>query len=285
MNSEQFIDHPASGHQIPGKRSIERPHPYTGQTHSSLHPMTSVQVIPADELITPRHTALPGQLHVQASPSSLVPAAARETATLLDTPYRIVEIFETLQGEGFNTGMPSIFIRFGKCNLACPWCDTDYNRFGTMTLGDILAKVQTFSARNVIITGGEPTIQPHLERLLDSLKAEGHFLAIETNGLKPVPPQIDYIATSPKRFYQKAYVKHHIDFAHEVRIVVDGDVRDFCAQIEGSIRADRYYLSPCEVDGRMNMLETITQLGQLNQRPDRPRWQLSIQTHKLAGIE
>ena len=181
--------------------------------------------------------------------------------------------------------MPSIFIRFGKCNLACPWCDTDYNRFGTMTLGDILAKVRTFSARNVIITGGEPTIQPHLERLLDSLKAEGHFLAIETNGLKPVPPQIDYIATSPKRLYQQAYAKRHIQFAHEVRIVVDGDVRDFCAQIEDSIRADRYYLSPCDVDGRMNMLDTITQLGQLNQRPGRPRWQLSIQTHKLAGIE
>ncbi len=166
--------------------------------------------------------------------------------------------------------MPSIFIRFGKCNLACPWCDTDYNRFGTMTLGDILAKVRTFSARNVIITGGEPTIQPHLEHLLDSLKAEGHFLAIETNGLKPVPPQIDYIATSPKRLYQQAYAKRHLKFAHEVRVVVDGDVRDFCAQIEDSIRADHYYLSPCDVDGRMNMLETITSWGSSTSGPAAP---------------
>lgn len=206
------------------------------------------------------------------------------TAAVADTRYRIVEIFETLQGEGFNTGMPAIFIRFGKCNLACPWCDTDYNTFGSMRLGEILARVKAFSARNIVITGGEPTIQPHLDRLLDALKAEGYFLAIETNGLKPVPEQFDYIATSPKRMYRKAYEKRHIRFAHEVRIVADGDVREFCAWIEDNIRAERHYLSPCEVDGQMNMLDTITQLGQLNQRPGRPRWQLSIQTHKLAGI-
>lgn len=199
--------------------------------------------------------------------------------------YRIVEIFESLQGEGFNTGMPSIFIRFGKCNLACPWCDTNYNQFEPKSLDEVLDIVHGYTARNVIITGGEPTIQPHLDPLLDTLKAEGYFLAIETNGLKPVPAQIDYIATSPKRLYEKAYRKKHIDFAHEVRIVVDGDVRDFCEQMENTIRAEHYYLSPCETDGRMNMLDTITQLGQLNARPGRPHWQLSIQTHKLANIE
>lgn len=198
--------------------------------------------------------------------------------------YRIVEIFETLQGEGFNTGMPSIFIRFGKCNLACPWCDTNYNQYETRSLSAIMHTVRGFSAKNIIITGGEPTIQPDLEILLNQLKNEGYFIAIETNGLKPVPMQIDYIATSPKRLYQKNYLKHHIPYANEVRIVVDGNVLDFCEQIENSIRAERYYLSPCEENGVMNMLDTITQLGQLNQRPNRPRWQLSIQTHKIAGI-
>lgn len=199
--------------------------------------------------------------------------------------YRIVEIFETLQGEGFNTGMPSIFIRFGKCNLACPWCDTNYNQYQSKTLNEIMHIVRNFTARNIIITGGEPTIQPNIEQLLNTLKREGYFIAVETNGLKPVPPQIDYIATSPKRLYQKNYLKHHIPFAHEVRIVVDGDVQDFCEQIEQTIPADRYYLSPCEENGVMNMLETITQLGRLNQRTNKPRWQLSIQTHKIAGIE
>lgn len=199
--------------------------------------------------------------------------------------YPIVEMFQSLQGEGFNTGMPSIFIRFGKCNLACPWCDTNYNQFEPWSLEAILAKVESFTAKNIIITGGEPTIQPNLDLLLDELKARGYFLAIETNGLKEVPSQIDYIATSPKRLYQEKYLKRCIPFANEVRIVADENVLTFCEQIESQIKADHYYLSPCEIDGKMNLLETITQIGELNQRTNKPKWQLSIQTHKIVGIE
>lgn len=207
-------------------------------------------------------------------------------AVLISNPtFPIVEIFESLQGEGFNTGMPAIFVRFGKCNLTCPWCDTNYNQFEAWTLSEILAKVKSYSAKNVIITGGEPTIQPNLSLLLEQLKQAGYFLAIETNGLKEIPPQIDYIATSPKRMYQEKYQRRCIEFANEVRIVVDGEVQEFCEQLEIQIKADHYYLSPCEVDGKMNLLETITQLGLLNQRANKPKWQLSIQTHKIVGIE
>ncbi|WP_269150648.1 7-carboxy-7-deazaguanine synthase QueE [Aggregatibacter actinomycetemcomitans] len=199
--------------------------------------------------------------------------------------YNIVEIFESLQGEGFNTGMPCIFVRFGKCNLACPWCDTNYNQFERMTLAQVMEEVRSFSSKNIIITGGEPTIVPNIEILLEQMKSEGYFLAIETNGLKPIPPQIDYIATSPKRLYPHKYERRYIDFAHEVRIVADENVMAFCELIEDKIRAERYYLSPCEINGKMNLLETITQLGQLNQRVNRPKWLLSVQTHKLIGIE
>ncbi|OOF70510.1 7-carboxy-7-deazaguanine synthase QueE [Rodentibacter caecimuris] len=205
--------------------------------------------------------------------------------TIWEARYNIVEIFESLQGEGANTGMPCIFVRFGKCNLACPWCDTHYNRFESWTLGQILSKVRSFSAKNIIITGGEPTIVPHLAILLDELKKLGYFLAIETNGLKSIPPQIDYIATSPKRLYQHKYQIRCIPVADEVRIVADANVIEFCELIEARIEAKRYYLSPCEINGQMNLLETISQLGQLNQRLDKPKWQLSIQTHKLIGIE
>lgn len=205
---------------------------------------------------------------------------------LISNPsYPIVEIFQSLQGEGANTGMPSIFIRFGKCNLACPWCDTPYNNFEPWSLQQILAKVRSFSAKNIIITGGEPTVQPQLGLLLDQLKAEGYFLAIETNGLKPVPAQIDYIATSPKREYALKYRQRCITQANEVRIVADDDVQEFCAFIESQIQAQYYYLSPCETDGKMNLHHTISQLGLLNQRKNKPKWLLSIQTHKLIGIE
>lgn len=83
--------------------------------------------------------------------------------------FNIVEIFESLQGEGFNTGMPSIFVRFGKCNLDCPWCDTPYNDFKRWSASQILEKVRSFPSRNIIITGGEPTIVPKIEYLLEQL--------------------------------------------------------------------------------------------------------------------
>jgi radical SAM domain protein len=204
----------------------------------------------------------------------------------MNPSYRIVEIFRSLQGEGWNTGMDAVFIRFGKCNLACHWCDTDYHRYGMRSLDDILSEVLAHDTRNIIITGGEPTIQPKLEVLLDELKRTGRYLAIETNALKEIPPQIDYIAASPKRLYREAYAKRCISYADEVRIVADDDsIPEFCAEIESRIRAERYYLSPCEQNGQMNLLPTLRLLGELNERPGKPHWQLSIQTHKLAGIE
>lgn len=200
--------------------------------------------------------------------------------------YRIVEIFESLQGEGYNTGMSAIFIRLGKCNLTCAWCDTDYLTFTMMSLADILGRLKSYTARNIIITGGEPTIQPHLDVLLDALKSAGYCLYLETNGLNPAPPQIDYVAASPKACYAAKYEQQCIKQADEVRIVADGNVLAFCAAMEQKIRAEHYYLSPCEQNGEMNIYDTIRQIGLLNSRPDAAvHWQLSVQTHKWAGIE
>lgn len=204
-----------------------------------------------------------------------------------DPIYAIVEIFQSLQGEGSNTGMPAIFIRFGKCNLACVWCDTDYKHFKKMPLSEIMQKVRSFSAKNIIITGGEPSIQPQIDKLLIALKAENYFIAIESNGLKPIPQAIDYIAVSPKCYYWNKYRQECISKADEVRIVVDEgeDIFAFCEFIEQKINAKYYYLSPCEIRLQMNLLETITLLGRLNQRQSKLKWQLSIQSHKLIGIE
>ncbi|QEY24934.1 7-carboxy-7-deazaguanine synthase QueE [Neisseria animalis] len=200
--------------------------------------------------------------------------------------YRLVEMFESLQGEGYNTGMRAVFLRLGKCNLACGWCDTDYLTFEMTGLSDILGRLKQYTARTVIITGGEPTIQPHLDILLDTLKAQGYYLCIETNGLNPAPPQIDFVAASPKACYAGKYTKQYIETADEVRIVADGDVTAFAEEMERKIRARHYYLSPCEQNGEMNIYDTIRQIGLLNSRPNAPvHWSLSLQTHKLAGIE
>ena len=204
----------------------------------------------------------------------------------MNTNYRIVEIFESLQGEGYNTGMPAIFLRFGKCNLSCKWCDTEYNNFTIWTLEEILGELSRYQTRNIIITGGEPTIQPHLSKLLSILTKQGYFLAIESNGLKPIPVEIDYIALSPKRAYIDIYRNKPYQIAHEVRLIVDSEIRPFCELIEDKIKANNYYLSPCEQSGVTNIRETVEQLGQLNARHDisKPHWRLSIQIHKLIGI-
>lgn len=203
------------------------------------------------------------------------------------TEFRIVEIFESLQGEGYNTGMPAIFIRFAGCNLNCAWCDTDFSRFSRFTLTQLLATLKQYQSKNIIITGGEPTMVKALPELLLSLKQAGYFIAIESNGLGKVDLLIDYIALSPKFCYQSRYQKIAQPSADEVRIVVENhpDFLPFCQYIEKHIDAKRYYLSPCENNGVMNMHDTITLLGKINEGRENNKWLLSLQTHKFAGIE
>lgn len=203
------------------------------------------------------------------------------------TEFRIVEIFESLQGEGYNTGMPAIFIRFAGCNLDCPWCDTDFRHYQRMSFEQIVHQVTSYQSKNIIITGGEPTLQTKLPELLTYLKNKGYFIAIESNGLRSVYPEIDYIALSPKFYYRQRYHTLQQPTADEIRIVVEDhpDMLDFCLEMEQRIKASRYYLSPCEQEGQMNLLSTLRLLGQLNQARQNNKWQLSLQTHKLAGIE
>lgn len=203
------------------------------------------------------------------------------------TEFRIVEIFESLQGEGYNTGMPAIFIRFAGCNLNCVWCDTNFRQYTRFTLEQLLTKVKQYTSKNIIITGGEPTMVKALPELLLPLKQAGYYIAIESNGLGKIDPLIDYIALSPKFCYQARYQKIVQPTASEVRIVAENhaDFLPFCQYIEQNIQAKRYYLSPCEKKGEFNMLETIELLGKINQNRNDNKWLLSIQTHKFANIE
>ena len=84
-------------------------------------------------------------------------------------PYRVNEIFYSLQGEGHNTGRAAVFVRFAGCNLKCPFCDTEFTRYEELTTEEILAQIanvyhptpntQHPSSLLVILTGGEPTLQ------------------------------------------------------------------------------------------------------------------------------
>lgn len=198
--------------------------------------------------------------------------------------YALNELFATLQGEGRNTGKPCVFVRFAGCNLRCPWCDTDCSPKLHLKEEALLARIADFGVKNVIFTGGEPLLQSGLEALARQLKAQGFWLGIETNGtIEPSPALrelLDYIATSPKCDAPLVITR-----ANEVRLVVAAGVTaDWCRQVRASVVAEEYYLSPCDVDGRLQVHPAITLLGELNASESSTPWRLSLQTHKLAGI-
>jgi organic radical activating enzyme len=198
--------------------------------------------------------------------------------------YNVIEIFKSIQGEGANTGKEVVFIRFAGCNLSCPWCDTDQSKSENLSLEQVISLVFSLNCNNVILTGGEPLIQVGLLELALELKGYRFWVGMETNGTISIPPElrqwIDYIAVSPK-----PGAKTELRRADEMRIVVSSQcTEDFCKMARSITRADRYFLSPCEVDGKFNILETITLLGKLNAKERCAKWLMSIQTHKLAGI-
>jgi 7-carboxy-7-deazaguanine synthase len=115
---------------------------------------------------------------------------------------RISEIFQSVQGEGFLTGTPSIFVRTSGCNLRCWFCDTRYASWepegDTHSIEDILHKVDAFRGEHVVITGGEPMIFEALGELCKELKQRGKHITIETAGTLDGQVDCDLWSISPK---------------------------------------------------------------------------------------
>lgn len=192
--------------------------------------------------------------------------------------YKLVEIFESLQGEGRNTGRPCVFVRFAGCNLACPWCDTDVRERFSMTLDELLDEIASYKAKTVVLTGGEPTLIEGAPELIAALKAAGYFIAVETNATVDAPwlQFVDYVACSPKaEFPDKIELKK----ANEVRVVASDDrAVEFCRKVKEIIEADDYYVSPCDHDGEIDFATAKSVLSKLD------GWSLSVQLHKILGF-
>lgn len=201
---------------------------------------------------------------------------------------KVAEIFLSRQGEGANCGRETVFLRFAGCNLNCPWCDTDWKNGNDISANDIIREIEKFELdkKFLVVTGGEPLLQENLYPLLATLKRLGWEIALETNGLINLSPElknsIDYVAVSPKAsFAEKYQPETMLREADEVRIVAEETLSpEFCKKINVLIRAAHYFISPCEIDGKMNFEKTANILGALG-RP----WLLSVQLHKLAGFK
>ncbi len=97
---------------------------------------------------------------------------------------KINEIFYSLQGEGSDAGLPTIFIRLTGCNLRCNYCDTRYAFYEGkyMAIDEIMEIIKKWNCRRVCITGGEPLLQKNVYVLIEKLLEEGYETSVETNG-------------------------------------------------------------------------------------------------------
>lgn len=193
--------------------------------------------------------------------------------------YKVVEIFKSLQGEGFNTGKEVIFIRLSGCNLKCSFCDTEHEKFSELTINEIIKRVLEFRVNSVIITGGEPMTH-NLLPLLITLKSHEFWIGMESNGtfdFDSVRELVDYITISPKN-------SSISNISNEVRVVNNNLTLEKLLQIEKNCLADRYFLSPLEQNSSFNYYDTIKLLGEINSISSK-KWHLSLQMHKLIGIE
>ena len=207
--------------------------------------------------------------------------------------YAVKEMFLTLQGEGANAGARAVFVRFAGCNLwsgrerdrataVCRFCDTDFigvDGAGGGRFADADALVRTVEehwgpgrdSRFAVLTGGEPMLQVD-DALVDALHAAGFRVAIESNGTLPAHPRVDWVCVSPKAGSE--VVQRSGD---ELKLVWPQAGIDPAALEGWDFR--HHLVQPLDdaaADANRDAAMALVM--------DRPRWRLSLQTHKLLGL-
>jgi len=207
--------------------------------------------------------------------------------------YAVKEVFLTLQGEGANAGARAVFVRFAGCNLwsgreadrasaVCKFCDTDFVGMdgtggGRFADADALANAvaaewgEGADKRFVVLTGGEPMLQVDAA-LVDALHACGFRIAIETNGTLPVEPGIDWVCVSPKAGSEVVQTR-----GDELKLVWPQPGSD----VDAIERWDfaNFLIQPMDdARGEANVRAAI------DFAMARPKWRLTLQTHKMLGL-
>lgn len=192
-----------------------------------------------------------------------------------------MEIFYSIQGEGFHSGKPAIFIRLGGCDVGCVWCDVkeSWNEADHpfMTVEAILEEIKDYSSDLVIITGGEPLMYD-MTALTESLKAKGYQTNLETSGVYAMTGTWDWVCFSPKKF--KAPDESIYDRAHELKVIAfNKSDFDFAETHREKVGQNcKLFLQP-EWGKVSKMQELVIDYAKSN-----PAWNISLQTHKYLDI-
>lgn len=212
--------------------------------------------------------------------------------------YSVKEVFYSLQGEGVHSGRPAIFCRLSNCNLwtgreedrakaVCQFCDTDFigtdgQNGGRFKDAEALAShLKSFWPTKVaqhpfvVLTGGEPLLQVD-DALVDALHNTDFEIAIETNGTKSAPNGIDWICMSPK-----ANAPIILDKGHELKLVYPQP--ELMPEKVANLEFEHFFIQPMDDPNPEITQRNIKQAIQYCLT--NPKWQLSLQTHKMLGID
>lgn len=196
---------------------------------------------------------------------------------------KINEMFVSMQGEGRHAGQMAFFVRFTKCNLSCKFCDTEFETVRQdLTVNElallILSKVSEF--KFVVLTGGEPTLEPELEDLCKELQFWDIPVHIETNGTNPsklarLREFVKWITVSPKLPDHDKTAESIINWADEVKFIFTEENlwKNYLLDLQESNALK--YMQPCSEDYKP-VIEFIKY---------HPDWTISVQLHKVLKLK
>lgn len=187
----------------------------------------------------------------------------------------VVEIFDSMQGEGKHMGIMCTFVRFAGCNLKCSFCDeaSKYGKAKEMTVEQVVKKCKQDI---VVLTGGEPTIQPQLKELIKALHMACKEVHIETNGTRGIDNDDVWVTCSPKApKYELTYTGYH-----EIKLVVSEDLTLKKALEIASHTKRRIWLQPCDGPWLEQSKKKI--LKWIKKYPN--EFRAGIQLHKYYGV-
>lgn len=197
------------------------------------------------------------------------------------THLPLMEMFYSIQGEGFYAGRPAVFIRLGGCDVGCVWCDVkeswDAAKHPDTPIEEIVNFVKESKTKFVVITGGEPAMYD-LNSLTNSLHTLGVEIAIETSGVYPLSGALDWICFSPKKF--KPPTEEIYAVANELKVIVfhKSDLEWAESHARKLNSKCKLYLQP-EWSKKEEMTALIIEYIKRN-----THWNISIQTHKYVDV-